>query len=155
MIILTIDGHPIPWKRASPNWKNRCMFDTQKKEKEQVRWQLRDQYKEPLLTMPLEVIIECYFPIPESTSKVKRSQMLASMIHHTNDPDGDNLDGFYWDCMQDVIFVNDNQIFDHRTTKLWGLKGKTVIKVIPHSSCTYKGDERFEGQPLFEDGEEI
>jgi Holliday junction resolvase RusA-like endonuclease len=139
MIILTIDGPPIAWKRAAPNWKTRSMYDTQKKEKEQVRWQLRQQYKENTLTMPLEVIIVCYFPIPESISKVKRSQMLSNMIHHNQDPDGDNLDGFYWDCMQGVIFKNDNQIFDHRTTKLYGLKGKTVISVIPHSSCIYKG----------------
>jgi Holliday junction resolvase RusA-like endonuclease len=139
MIILTIDGDPIPWKRAGVNWKNKTFYDQQKKEKEQVRWQLRDQYKENPLTVPLEVNIVCYFHIPESISRAKRSQMLAGIIHHDHDPDGDNLDGFYWDCMTGVIYKDDCQIFSHSTVKIYGTTPKTVITVRPHSSCMYTG----------------
>lgn len=148
MIILTVDGDPTAWMRPVPNWKNRCLFDPQKKEKEQVRWQLRPQMTEKLLTVPLELDIVFYMGIPPSTSTVRRKQMLRNEIHHMIKPDNDNLQKHILDCMTGVIYKDDCQIVDIHARKIYGEWPRTVICVRQLSSCDYQGDTTYKDEEL-------
>ena len=155
MIILTVDGPPTPWKRPGYNHKNRVVFDTQKKEKEQCRWQLRAQMKEKPFTVPLEMEVIFYMEIPESTSRPRRKQMLRNEIHHMIKPDVDNLQKYILDCMTGVVYEDDCQVVDIRARKIYSETPRTVMCILPKSSCTYKGNPDYAGQPLFEEGEEL
>ena len=130
MIQLNIDGNPIPWKR--PGGK-RIRYDTQAKEKEQIRWVLRSQLRSDPLTNPLLVDIIFFFPIPKHISSVKKKEMLNGMIHHMKKPDVDNCAKFILDCMNDVVFLDDSQISDLHVRKQYSMKPGTYIRVTPLS----------------------
>ncbi len=130
MIILEVAGEPIAQKRASPNYRTRCMYDPQKKEKEEVRWQLRSDYKEELLTGPLQAYILYFFPVPKSASKKMRSAMLSGEVHHIVKPDKDNLEKFICDCMTGVVYDDDCKIVDNRGIKLFSEFPRTVIRIV-------------------------
>lgn len=130
MIILEVAGEPIAQKRASPNYKNRCMFDPQKQEKEHIRWQLRFQYREEPLTGPLQAYILYYFPVPKSASKSMRQAMLHGEVHHIVKPDKDNLEKFICDCMTGVVYDDDRKIVDNRGIKLFSEQPRTVIRIV-------------------------
>jgi Holliday junction resolvase RusA-like endonuclease len=140
--------------RPGYNHKTGAVYDQQKKEKEQVRWQLRAQMKENPLSVPLELDFIFYFGVPKSTSAPRRKDMLQDKIHHMIKPDNDNCQKYLLDCMTGVIYVDDCQVVDIHARKVYGDSPRTVICVRPLSSCTYKGNEKFEGLPLFEEGEE-
>jgi len=148
MIVLTIEGEPTAWMRPGFNHKTGAIYDQQKKEKEQCRWQLRAQMPENMLTVPLELDFVFYFAIPKTTSTAKRKQMLRDEIHHMIKPDNDNLQKYLLDCMTGVIYEDDCQVVDIHARKVYGDSPRTVICVRPLSSCTYKGDKNFEGEEL-------
>jgi len=130
MINLEVAGEPIAQMRAKPNYRNRCMYDPQKAEKEKIRWQLRSDYKEELLTGPLQAYILYYFPIPKSASKKMRKSMITGEVHHVMKPDKDNLEKFICDCMTGVIYDDDCKIVDNRGIKLFSEYPRTVIRIV-------------------------
>ena len=130
MIILEVAGEPIPQMRAKPNYRTRCMYDPQKAEKEKVRWQLRSNYKEELLTGPLQAYILYYFSIPKSASKKMRKAMINGEAHHVMRPDKDNLEKFICDCMTGVVYDDDCKIVDNRGIKLFSEHPRTVIRIV-------------------------
>ncbi len=130
MLFLRIDGEPIPQMRAKPNYTNKCMYDPQKKEKEEVRWQLRAGYKEEPLTGPLLAHILYFFPIPKSASKKMRMAMLCGEAHHVVKPDKDNLEKFICDCMTGIVYDDDCKIVDGRGIKLFSEVPRTEIRIV-------------------------
>jgi Holliday junction resolvase RusA-like endonuclease len=128
MIQLNLDGNPIPWKRPGGT---RIRYDTQAKEKEQIRWYLRSQLRGDPLSTPLMVDIIFYFPVPKHVSSVKKKEMLNNMIHHMKRPDVDNCAKFILDCMNGVVFVDDSQIADLHARKQYSMRPGTYIRVIP------------------------
>jgi len=145
MIILTIDGEPTAWMRPGFNKKTGAVYDQQKKEKGQCKWQLQAQMNEKPLTVPLELDIVFYFSVPKSTSTAKRKQMLRDDIHHMIKPDNDNLQKYYLDCMTGIIYEDDCQVVDIHARKVYGDSPRTVICVRPLSSCAYKSDTQCDG----------
>lgn len=130
MIILQVDGEPIPQMRAKPNYRTRCMYDPQKQEKEAVRWQLRSNYKEELLTGPIQIYVLYFFPVPKSASKKMRKAMLCGEAHHVVKPDKDNLEKFIFDCMTGVVYDDDCKIVDGRGIKLFSEFPRTEIRIV-------------------------
>lgn len=131
MIILTIYGDPIPWKRPGLNKRTGAVYDQQAKEKEQCRWQISAQKPQKILTVPVEVNVVFYMKIPESTSKAKRAQMLQGKIHHMVKPDADNLSKHILDCMTGLIYNDDAQIVDLHAHKLYTDAPRTVVHIRP------------------------
>ena len=131
MIYLDLHGDPIPWKRPGHNSHTGSIYDEQKKLKEQCRWVLQAQYREDPLTCPLDIGMIFYFPISESTSAVKRTQMLNGVIHHMIKPDVDNLAKFALDTMTGVIFHDDCQVFRLSVEKRYSTKPGTYIQINP------------------------
>jgi len=139
MIVLTVEGEPTAWMRPGFNHKTGAIYDQQKKEKEHVKWQLQAQMPENLLTIPLEIDFVFYFPVPKSTSSVKRKQMLRDEIHHMIKPDNDNLQKYILDCMTGTIFEDDCQVVDIHARKVYGESPRTLICVRPLFPAAEKG----------------
>lgn len=131
MIILTISGEPISWKRPGFNKKTGGIYDQQRDEKERVRWQMRSQYKKEPLSCPVSVDIVCYFPIPLATSRAKRNQMLQGEITYMIKPDCDNLAKHLLDCMNGVLYKDDAQVWKLTVTKLYSDDPRTTLTIAP------------------------
>ncbi len=131
MIILTVYGDPIPWKRPGLNKRTGAVYDQQHKEKEQCRWQISAQKPLKIFTTPIEVNIVFYIKIPESTSKAKTTQMLQGKIHHMVKPDIDNFCKHVLDCMTGIIYHDDAQIVRLSAMKLYTDSPRTVVQVRP------------------------
>jgi Holliday junction resolvase RusA-like endonuclease len=119
MIYLQFGGDPIAWKRAGINKHSGNFYDRQHTEKEQYRWQMRNQYKGQPLGCSLKAKAIYKLPIPAGTSKVRRSQMLAGLIRPNKKPDVDNLQKFIFDAMTGVIYKDDCQICESVEVKLY------------------------------------
>ncbi|MGD0510556.1 MAG: RusA family crossover junction endodeoxyribonuclease [Candidatus Micrarchaeaceae archaeon] len=139
MIYIDIDGPPIAWKRPghrSIRQKDKniaIIYDRQKREKEMVRWQMRSQFKDPILTTPLLVDIVFRMTIPKQTSGKLRTQMLNGVVFHFKRPDCDNLAGFYLDCMNELVYKDDAQICDLHVRKIYSLVPSTLIRIRPYT----------------------
>jgi Holliday junction resolvase RusA-like endonuclease len=135
MIVLNIVGKPIAWKRPAPannKYGGTWMYDLQKKEKEQVRWQMRSYFKnECLLACPCKIEYIFSFKPPEGTSKKRRALMLNGEIKHDQKPDFDNLAKFYGDCLNGCVLVDDRQIYECKSSKIWAEDEGTIVMITP------------------------
>lgn len=129
MIILTIDGLPIPWT-PSRITRTRHAFNPKYREKEYAQWQIQAQWNQAKISAPVELDITFHMPIPSGTSKIKKTQMLNGIIRHIKRPDVDNLSKFAIDCIKGIVLDDDNQVFKLSAEKIYGLVPKTVIKII-------------------------
>ncbi len=133
MISIELDGNPIAQKRpriarsANSSW---C-YDSQKELKDGSQWQLRSQFRESPLTVPVAIDLIFFMPIPKSTSAFKKRQMQNGIIAHTKKPDIDNLQKFILDCMNKLVFEDDSQVCEIRAKKIYSSKPATLIRVIP------------------------
>jgi Holliday junction resolvase RusA-like endonuclease len=133
MISITIDGNPIPWKRAGDKVIGGRVihYDRQKKEKEQIRWQLRDVYRSEMLTIPCMIDLTFYKQIPKSASKKMREQMLCDFVKCSGRPDLDNYEKFIFDAMTGVVIKDDCLFVEKHSRKVWSLRPATLIRIAP------------------------
>lgn len=82
----------------------------------------------PLLEGPLEMIVEMYFPVPESKSKRWREAALAGQIRPVVKPDWDN-GGKLTDALNLIVWADDKQIVDGRVIKFYSANPRTVVRV--------------------------
>lgn len=141
MIKFELEGVPIPWKRPGRNCKTGAIYDQQKVQKEQLRWYLRDRYKEDLLRGPLEIRFYFYLPMPSGSSKHKIRDMLNGVLHHIGRPDVDNLSKFYLDTMTGIIYVDDAQVCKMVVEKLYATVPYTLIEIKPINCDMSKQEE--------------
>jgi Holliday junction resolvase RusA-like endonuclease len=133
MISLEFFGDPIP--QARPRFARKGSFvscyDSQYKLKEGYRWQLKPQFKDDPMTIPIALDLIFYMPIPKSSSGIKKRQMANGMIAHTKKPDLDNLQKFVCDCLNGLVFEDDSQIVEIRAKKIYANNPRTLVRVIP------------------------
>ncbi len=125
MIHLRLDCVPEPWS-ASQKGKH-GFFDKKSKHKDFIRWQLKSQYRDsPLLgSVSLEFIF--FIPIPKSTSKAMRKQMLERRVLPTS-PDTTNMQKLYEDCLQGIVIDNDRYVNKNTSQRFYSEKpGVSVI----------------------------
>jgi Holliday junction resolvase RusA-like endonuclease len=156
MIEFEIDGEPISWKRPAhrsfrSNNKNVIVvYDKQKHDKEMVRWQIKGQFKEEMLSVPLLIDLTFRMPIPKATTKKVREQMRQGEMHHMRRPDIDNLSKFYLDCMNELVFADDAQIWTLYARKVYSSYPSTLIRIRPYTKNIYQ-DELDKIEELEED----
>lgn len=83
-----------------------------------------------LLDRPLKLDVTFFVHLPKSYSKKKRDEMDGTYCATTFDLD--NLEKAIYDCMTGYIYVDDRQIVQHTTRKVW-VKEKGSIAVIIES----------------------
>lgn len=135
-------GAPIP--KARPRFRRvqkfTMTFDIQQKMKDAVKLDLYHQFQKAKEkdaealefdpTAPCIVQMEFHFESPKSISEQVRNARLWGLVNHTAKPDLDNLEKFYLDCCNGIIFQDDQQIFLLRSTKKYSNNQKTVIHIM-------------------------
>lgn len=128
MILIEIDGNPIPWKSHGGFGKR--SFNPRNGEREKIQWQIRAQYNQiSPLTGPIRCSYTYFMPIPKTISNIRRLQMLNGLMHPIKRPDIDNLNKFLSDTLIGLIIEDDSQIVSLTATKIYGERPKTVIKL--------------------------
>jgi Holliday junction resolvase RusA-like endonuclease len=131
MISIELYGDPVPQARPRIVRGGRHSYDPKAKIKEGYKWQIKSQYREEVLLPPLCADLIFFMPIPKSTSKLKRRQMLNGTIPHMKKPDLDNMIKFVFDCMNGLVFQDDSQISELRAKKIYSESPGTLIRLIP------------------------
>ena len=67
----------------------------------------------------IQMVIFAYYPIPKSTSKKKRQDMLAGILRPIKKPDMDNVMKVYADALNGIAYRDDTQIVDAYIKKLY------------------------------------
>ncbi len=115
---------PVPKPRMTQRdkWKNRpCVLRY---------FKFKDEIKAHKVTLPkCNYHVFFILPMPKSWSEKKKFDMYGKP--HQQKPDKDNLEK----ALLDAIFKDDSQIWDGRVTKLWGIEGCIIIKLIQEKLC--------------------
>lgn len=133
MITLELYGDPVAQQRPRFARKGNIVstYDNQAKLKEGYKWQIRSQFREEPLTIPIALDLVFFMPIPKSTLGIKKRQMANGVIAHQKKPDLDNMIKFYLDCMNKVTFADDSQICEIRAKKIYSNNPGTLVRIIP------------------------
>jgi len=127
MLQFTIHGKPIPWAAAKAG--RHCHYDIRSKDKQYVRWQLKSQYRDSLISHSVFVHFLFLIPIPKSTSKIRKREMLCHRILPHTKPDTTNLQKLYEDCLKGVVISDDNQCVDIFSQRRFSENPGIVIKI--------------------------
>lgn len=121
---LIIPGPPIPNKR--PRFRRfGSPYDVQYKIKNEIREILRSQFNHEIIEGPVQINWGFYMPIPKYLQrKVKPGDP------HTKKPDFDNLIIVDLNCMSNVIFKDDSQVYTGSYFKIYDDNPRTEIDVI-------------------------
>ncbi len=84
----------------------------------------------PPKTCALIVNVKVHMPIPDSWSKAQKTLALWGILKPDVKPDKDNLDKFIFDVGNGILWVDDKQIVDGRTQKIYSLNPRTEITVM-------------------------
>lgn len=124
--LIVIESKPIAQKRARLCGKR--VFNPQYREKQAIKHIIKSKWGSGLLTGPVSLSVIFYLPIPESWSKKKK---LSSVnCPHINTPDIDNFQVFLLNCMTEIVYKDDRQVYDICASKLYSNNPRTEVKVI-------------------------
>jgi Holliday junction resolvase RusA-like endonuclease len=131
-IKIVLQGTPISKARHRSflMGKNIRMYDSQRKQKHSVSMEMMAQAG----VLPFgdakyfEVEFEFFFPMPHSWSTVKRFKMID--CYHTVKPDIDNIQKFYMDAANAILWKDDKSVCKISGIKVYGENPKTIITFI-------------------------
>lgn len=136
---LTIPGNPIAKKRAKHAKRGNLTitYDPQQKEKLDVKAKLcalLDTYYSPNEEVKkiseahyLKVCFTFCLPIPASDSKNIQSEKLWGFQFPATKPDIDNLEKFYLDCANGILWSDDRKVVELSSKKIYGKQ--TYVKI--------------------------
>lgn len=105
---IIIDSEPLPQPR--PRVTKWGVFDPIREKKLWWKSIIAQQFTE-MLECPVQIEFIFYLKIPKSFSKKKRQQIIDGNIQHISKPDIDNLIIGMLNCMTDVVYKDDNQVY--------------------------------------------
>lgn len=129
MFLFEVIGDPVPQKQT--RFARGRAYNPSKKEAEQLQWQIRPYAPEKPLTCAVEMHLTFYLPIPKSTSKIRRIQMLNGVILPKTKPDFDNLAYLVTNALKQIVYEDDGLVTDCIIRKRYCDRPRTVIKIIP------------------------
>lgn len=128
MILIEILMPPVPW--AAHGGYGKRSFNRRAPERQKFQWQIKAQYNQlNPLAGPVKVEYCYHMAIPKATSKARRLQMLNGLMHPIKRPDLDNMDKFLSDCLTGIVWVDDSQIVEKISRKVYGETEKTIVRV--------------------------
>lgn len=131
MLLFEVVGIPVPQKQTQFIRSSGIAYNPSKKDTDQLIWQIKPYAPQTPLMGPIEMHLTFYIPIPASTSRVKRTQMLNAVILPTKRPDFDNLAYLVTNALKKVVYEDDSQITDCIIRKRYSDRPRTIIKIIP------------------------
>lgn len=127
MIELIIPGIPVPWR--APQVTRNGAFSLQTQMKNHIRREVAEQYKGPPLTGPLWVQFIFHMPIPTTLRTPERKLLAEGKYWPARRPDRTNMLKLYEDCLNGIVYVDDNQVVDGPVTKLYDKNPKVLITI--------------------------
>jgi Holliday junction resolvase RusA-like endonuclease len=128
--IILIPGRPIAKKR--PRFARRGKFvvtySAQETEEGRTYLEIRRQWGKPPLDCPVIVEMTFLFPITAGSKKAVKA-MLEGETKHMKKPDLDNAGKFYLDVMNQLVFLDDKQVYELALTKAYAQEPQTIIRV--------------------------
>ncbi len=73
--------------------------------------------------------IQAFMPIPKSTPKRLAALMIQENVPHTKKPDRSNIEKLAEDALNGVAYVDDCQIFDGNTRKVYSARPRLEISI--------------------------
>lgn len=140
MIMLVIPGDPIA--NARPRQGKWGIYDSQASLKKKVRSQIKKQLEELakhdsveinakasnlLYNQFYDVTLTFCMPIPKNATKTKRNMFSWGCIENDSNKDIDNLEKFYLDCGNGLLYPDDRYITNLKAKKISSENPKTVI----------------------------
>lgn len=154
-IVTTADGRPIVSHHTPEKTRN---YEALVKDFAQQAIAGRDP-----LTVPVDLLVEFRFGIPDSWPKWKRELAAAGLLHHTAKPDCSNLVKAIEDACNGVLFKDDGQVVGCIQDKVWttgapciavhgyqraGVPLKTSLAEAKAALAGYQPDMRTNHMPL-------
>jgi Holliday junction resolvase RusA-like endonuclease len=117
-LVLVVAGPPQPLLR--PRFNSRGAFhkayDPQQQIKEEISFEIKQQYRLPLLSGPLKLNVTFFMKIPKM-SKVKSTAIIGQP--HTKKPDLSNLIKFIEDVCTGIVYTDDALIHSISAKKIY------------------------------------
>ena len=156
-IKIVLDIIPEPTPRARLGSKGVFYVKNSKSNSEFTKKMLKDDLElYQYVTTPCSYVIDVYFPIPSSFTKVEVILAELGLIPKISIPDWDNLGKTYSDMIQKWIISNDSLIIDGRVRKHYSLKPRVEILIKYADKNFTKRDERtIERSISYKDGIDI
>ena len=131
MIVFSIHIEPEPQKQTRfRNYKGRIItYNPSQSYINHIIWQIKAYAPKEPLSGSIELTLGFFLPIPKSTSKVKRVQMINGKIMHVKRPDIDNLAYAVTNACKGIIYVDDSQIIRLTAQKMYSEEPRIVVKV--------------------------
>lgn len=128
---ITIPGAPIAKKRPRFYRRGNHVGTYNSQETEEGRFMQMLAMSLPSgwqpLDCPVSMLVSFCMPIPATTSRKKREEMLLGEIKHVKRPDIDNLQKFLKDCCNGLVWRDDSQVFHVEAEKSYSLAPVTRI----------------------------
>ena len=126
---IEVDIVPTPQKR--PRITKWGCYDPSKDDKEAflalVKKELDPEFK--LFECAINVELVFTMPIPKTTSKKRKKEMIDNTIKHTKRPDCDNLAKLVLDAMNGIVYTDDSLIVKLTVSKFYG-ETPSIILII-------------------------
>lgn len=118
----------IKYKLYGPDDKKALRVIDYLQYKQAISWEtkVQTQHKDPW-TGPIELNLTCFIPMPDSWSEKKKRTMDGQ--RHTQKPDRDNLEKGVCDALNKIVWKDDGQVCDGRTSKFWSRSGRLEIEI--------------------------
>lgn len=124
---IEVDIEPKAQKR--PRVTRYGTYDGSKEDKEAflalVRKELDPEFK--LYECAINVELVFTMPIPKTTSKKRKKEMIDNTIKHTKRPDCDNLAKLVLDAMNGVVYTDDSLIVKLTVSKFYGETPSIIV----------------------------
>lgn len=113
----------------SPERRGRIFYNPLSEVRSKTKWLIRQQYDARPTDSPIRALIIYTIAIPKGTSKKKRAELLGKRC--LKKIDLDNLQKFLFDCLKELVFVDDSQIWYCTAMKFWGENDRTLVFLWP------------------------
>ena len=128
MINLVIPGEPTA--KARPRFSKWGTYNTKKTmDYEKLVKDIYMLSEQEFLQGEIIAVIECYFKVPSSVSKVNRLAMLSNITRPVKKPDIDNLAKICLDGLNGLAYKDDSQIVDLRVRKWYSDNPRVIINL--------------------------
>jgi Holliday junction resolvase RusA-like endonuclease len=136
MIEFKIMGTPFPKLRARFSSKTKCFYNLQQDTEENIRWFLKSQIQEKYKSVyfplkgPIACDIDFFIKPPASWTKKDNNLLSWGIYNHTSKPDLDNFAKFYIDCMNEIVYEDDRQLYSIYVKKYYSYEPRTEIRIM-------------------------
>ena len=129
---LTIPGKPVgkgrPRFRRAGNFVQTYTPEATANYETLVKWCWQER-KLPKLSGELSASVRAFFPIPKSTTKKRRLEMIGEAVGYTGKPDLDNIAKCVLDALNGLAYDDDSQVVQLTVTKHYSEEPRCVVEL--------------------------